>query len=580
MAKGKTLDHSNPGPLESLAPSIQGRVAEMMNPRLYGSGVKQVRMLQTHTSWVFLTGQHAYKVKKPVNFGFLDYTALSARRFFCSEEFRLNQLLSPDIYIKVLPITESKGRLKLGGRGRVIDYCLEMKELPQEWIMTEQLKHDRVTFEHVDQIARSIAGFHARAERGREVAQYGSTEIIRLNWDENFAQTMEFRGKTITHREFDETKAAVERFISANRGMFQRRRAAGFVRRCHGDLHSKNIFIMGEGSRGRGFEDSSVWTLESCTPGILESSSVRIFDCIEFNPRFSCSDVASEIAFMVMDLDYSGRKDLANFFVERYVAHTGDAGLLRLLNFYKCYRAYVRGKVTSFVLNDPGVGAADKAKARKTARSYFKLSHRYALNLSAKPRLVVMMGLPGVGKTFVARRLAERFDAFHLLSDSIRKQLLGIPVGQRQSDGYGKGIYKGNLGKKTYDEMTRRARVFLSVGFSVIMDATFMHEDARSRARSVAAKVGAPVLFVFADCPERVVNSRLRRRASEYSFSDANLDVYRAMKSRFFKPHASSFKLQTRKSCLRRGACGFVEIDTSKPLKRSLAKIERALLRI
>jgi hypothetical protein len=176
-----------------------------------------------------------------------------------------------------------------------------------------------------------------------------------------------------------------------------------------------------------------------------------------------------------------------------------------------------------------------------------------------------MMGLPGVGKTYVARRLAERIDAFHFLSDSIRKQLLGIPVGQRQIEGYGKGIYKGNIGKKTYDELLRRAQVFLSAGFNVIADATFLDERARSQARSVAAKVGAPALFVFADCPERTVESRLRRRTGEDSFSDANLDVYRAMKSRFKPPRASR---------------GIVRIDTSQPLKRSLAKIERALLRI
>jgi hypothetical protein len=562
----------------------------MMNPSLYGKGVKQVRMLQTHTSWVFLTGTNAYKVKKPVNFGFLDYTALSARRFFCAEEFRLNQILSPDIYVEVLPITEANGRLRLGGRpspksgvrssafgvrnsDRVVDYCLAMKELPQDRIMTEQLKRDGVTYEHIDQIARSIADFHARAERGREISQYGSSEIIRLNWDENFAQTMEFRGKTITHREFDETKSAVERFIVENRKLFQRRRTGGFVRRCHGDLHSRNIFILGEGC-----------PLESPTSKVQSpkssDSDVRIFDCIEFNPRFSCSDVASEIAFMAMDLDYSGRKDLADFFVERYLVHTGDTGLLRLLNFYKCYRAYVRGKVTSFTLNDPGVGVADKAKARKTAKKYFELSHRYALSLTSRPKLVVMIGLPGVGKTYVARRLAERIDAFHLLSDSIRKQLLGMPVGRRRFDGYGKGIYKGNIGKRTYDEMMRRAQVFLLAGYSVITDATFLHEDSRDRARKVAAKVGAPVLFVFADCPERIVRARLRRRTTEYSFSDADFEVYLAMKSRFSKPQASSFKLQARKSGLRLAACGFVRIDTSQPLKRSLAKIERALLRI
>ncbi|MBN2466032.1 AAA family ATPase [candidate division WOR-3 bacterium] len=550
-------------------PSVQDYVAQMLKPALYGRGVKQVRMLQTHTSWVFLTGTRAYKVKKPVNFGFLDYTTLAARKFFCNEEFRLNQILSPDIYIRVRPITVSGGRLVLGGRGQVIDYCLEMKELPQEWIMTEQLKRGHVTHEHVDSIARSIADFHKQADHGRDVAQYGSIKTIRFNWDENFAQTTDFIGKTTTRRQFEETKSVVEKFMAGNRGLFQRRRAGGFVRRCHGDLHSRNIFVLpSEGPESR------VQCPESAR------SDVRIFDCIEFNPRFSCSDVASEIAFMAMDLDYWGRKDLADFFVERYVAYTGDEGLPCLLNFYKCYRAYVRGKVTSFVLNDPGVGRAEKGKAAKTANEYFRLSHHYAAAISTEPKLVVMIGLPGVGKTYVARRLAERIGAFHFLSDSIRKQLLGIPLGRHQTEAYGSGIYKGNIGARTYAELLRRARVFLSSGFSVVADATFLSGDSRRHAYEAAAKAGAPVLFVFADCPERTVRSRLRRRAGEYSFSDATVDIYRAMKNRYFKPQASSFKSQTRESCLRQEACGFVEIDTSQPMGMSLAKIERALLRI
>jgi len=531
-----------------MEPSIQNRIDEMLDPKLYGKDVKQVRLIQTHTSWVFLTGACAYKVKKPVNFGFLDYTTLSARRFFCNEEFRLNQSLSPDIYIEVMPIADVRGRLKLGGRGRAVDYCLAMKELPQDWIMTEQLRQGRVTFEHIDQIARSIAECHARAERGREVSQYGSTEIIRLNWDENFAQTIEFRGKTISRRAFDETKSAVERFIAGHRALFRRRRAGGFVRRCHGDLHSKNIFILPpDGS------DKS------------DGSDVRIFDCIEFNPRFSCSDVASEIAFMAMDLDYWGRKDLADYFVERYVVHAGDTGLLRLLSFYKCYRAYVRGKVASFVRNDPGIDAAGKADAGRIARKYFELSHRYALRLAAVPKLVVVMGLPGVGKTCVARRLAERTGAFHFLSDSIRKQLLGLPVGQRHSAGYGKGIYEGDISRRTYEELLGRARAYLSAGFSVIADATFLGEDSRRRARETAAKAGVPALFVYAYCPEQTVRLRLRKRAGEYTFSDATIAVHRAMKERF-KPPAAGFDV--------------VKVDTSRPLKQSLAQIERALLRI
>ena len=525
-------------------PTIQGRVGEMLESRLYGRGVKRVRMLQTHTSWVFLTGDYAYKVKKPVNFGFLDYTTLSARRFFCHEEFRLNQQLSPDIYIAVEPICDVRGRLRLGGKGQPIDYCLKMRQLPQSALMTEQLRRNRVTFEHIDAITQAVVRFHTQAERGRQVAQYGSSEIIRLNWDENFAQTMEFRGRTITRPGFAEVKRRVESFIVANRSLFRRRREGGFVRRCHGDLHSKNIFIVQSDKSGR--------------------SDVYVFDCIEFNPRFSCSDVAAEVAFMAMDLEFSGRRDLASYFVERYLVLSGDEGMLRLLDFYKCYRAYVRGKVTSFVLNDPGVAKAEKAAAADAARRYFRLSLHYARLLEAEPRLVVMFGLPGTGKTHVAHGLAGRIDAFHLQSDSIRKQLLGIPVGQKRPHAYGKGIYSGDISRRTYDEMFRRAELFLRNGQSVVLDATFLQSESRDAARSLAQRVAVPVLFVMADCPEPTVHSRLRRRMAKAGFSDADLEVYRSMKRRFSPP---------------RSGRGIIRVDTRQPLRRILEEIERALLR-
>lgn len=509
----------------------------MLSPRVYGRGVERVRMLQTHTSWVFLAGDYAYKVKKPVNFGFLDYMTLAARRFFCEEEFRLNQQLSPELYVAVEPIVDERGRLRLGGKGVTIDYCLKMRQVPQSALMTEQLRRNRVTFEHIDAITQAIARFHAQAERGGQVGQFGSSEMIRLNWDENFAQTVEFRGETISGPGFNEVKRRVERFISDKRALFRRRREAGFVRRCHGDLHSKNIFIVGE--------------------------RVHIFDCIEFNPRFSCSDVAAEVAFMGMDLEFHGRKDLASFFVERYLALTGDEEMLRLLDFYKCYRAYVRGKVTSFVLNDPGVGKAAKAAARNAARRYFQLSLRYARRFDSEARMIVVMGLPGTGKTHLARRLAERVDAFHLSSDSVRKQLLGIPVGQKRPEAFGAGIYSGDVGRRTYAEMNRRAEMFLRAGQSVILDATFLQDDLRADARAVAKRVGVPVLFVMADCPEQTVRQRLRRRAGSYGFSDADIMVYESMKRRFSPPPPGP---------------GLVRVDTRHPLRRIIEKIERALL--
>jgi aminoglycoside phosphotransferase family enzyme/predicted kinase len=510
----------------------------MMRPALYGRDVEKVRMLQTHTSWVFLTGRFAYKVKKPVNFGFLDYTALSSRKFFCQEELRLNRRLSPDIYLEVVPIAGSGKRLRLGGKGRVVDYAVKMRELAQDSIMTDQLRKGGVTFQHIDELARIIAGFHAHAERGREVARYGSSETIRLNWDENFAQTMEFRGRTITRRAFDSIKSGVEEFIRKKRRLFARRREAGFVRKCHGDLHSKNIFV---------------------------GDKVHVFDCIEFNPRFSCSDVASEIAFMVMDLEYSGRKDLANHFVERYIEYSGDSGLLRLLDFYKCYRAYVRGKVTGFNLNDAGMGATDRAAARAAARKYFRLSEKYCRKLGQRPKLVVMFGLPGTGKTYLARKLAQRLDAFHLMTDSIRKQILGLPVGARRHEGYDRGIYASDISRRTYREMMRRGRRLLKAGQTVILDATFLRGDSRSQAAGLAGRLKVPVLFVQSHCPEKTVVGRMKRRQHKQSFSDADFAVYRRMKRRFKPPRTSR---------------SLVRVDTRRPVAESLAKIERALLRL
>ncbi len=497
-----------------------------------------MRLIQTHTSWVFIAGDFAYKVKKPVNFGFLDYTALSARKFFCTEEFRLNRLLSPEMYLDILPITEEHGRLRIAGKGRVIDYCVKMRALPQSAIMTEMLKRGRVGFVHIDEIARVISEFHQRAERGGQVAQYGSIKTIKFNWDENFAQTVEFQEKTISGAAFREIKEAVVRFISEKNDFFRLRREEGFIRRCHGDLHSRNIFI---------------------------ADRIYIFDCIEFNPRFSCCDVSSEVAFMAMDLDYFNRHDLANFFIERYLVYSGDEGILPALNFYRCYRAYVRGKVTSFQLKDPAISDQAKRRAKDVAGRYFQLALRYARLITARPWLMVVMGLPGTGKSYLARMVAARQLAIHLMSDSIRKQILGIPVDEHRFEGYGQGIYTSAISQKTYEEMLRRAEVFIRGGQSVILDATFLAQETRDRCRKLAKRLGLPVLFVWTDCPEDVVVRRLRRRVTSRSLSDANIDVYRAMRTGFTPPPASQ---------------DLIRIDTRKPINRLLDRIEHALLHL
>jgi aminoglycoside phosphotransferase family enzyme/predicted kinase len=525
------------------------QVQLLLRPEAYEAAAGPVRMIQTHTSWVFLTGTHAYKVKKPVYFGFLDYRTLEARKVFCEDELRLNQRLSPDLYCGVITINERNGRIRVGGPGEVVDYCLKMKELPQAAIMTERLGNHEVTFPLIDEIARIVARFHEQAAADDEISKFGAFDIVKFNWDENFSQTEEFEGRTISRRLLHETRSAVERFLEERAGLLDERIRAHRVRECHGDLHSGNIFIADEAASG----------------GDQGGSRVRIFDCIEFNRRFSCCDTASEIAFFVMDLEYHGEKELANYFVDRYLNLTGDWEMLRLLDFYKCYRAYVRGKVTSFRLNDPGIDRPAKQQATQVARKYFRLAGRYARTMFDRPALILMAGLPGVGKTWLGARIASHLNTYHLRSDILRKELVSVPVGEHRFEDTGQGIYASGISARTYQEMLDRGRKYLNRGSSVILDATFSLAGSRAECRRLAEESGARFLIVNCTCPVKVAIARINRRRDEFSFSDATPEVYYHIRKNF-----DAFRRDRH----------VVTVDTAGPVAESLRRVEAALLRL
>ena len=323
----------------------------MMNPETYDEKVDRVRLIQTHISWVFLTGKYAYKVKKPVNFGFLDYTTLEKRRHFCEEEIRLNRRFSPEMYLGVLPIAREDGGFKINGAGDAVEYAVKTLEMPQDALLSNRLKDGRVGAGMIGDIAKTVADFHGRAETGGDVNEGGSVRTIRFNWDENFEQTREFVGATLSKEQFVLTSEKVGDFISRNETLFGRRIEDGRIRDCHGDLHSQSIFV---------------------------TDRVFLFDCIEFNTRFRYSDVAAEVAYLAMDLDYHGRADLSEHFVSKYLDFSPDGQMTALLPFYQCYRAYVKGKVVSFRLNDDKTSQAERDAARESARIYFGLSVKYA----------------------------------------------------------------------------------------------------------------------------------------------------------------------------------------------------------
>lgn len=327
---------------------------EMLKSETYDEHVSYIKVVQTHISWVFLTGKYAYKIKKPVNFGFLDYSTLEKRKFFCEQEVILNSRLSKELYVGALPITEKGGKLKVNGEGNVVEYAVKMKELPSEALMLNLLKENKVSKSDVQRIAQILSDFHSRALTGGEVNEGGSIKTIKFNWDENFDQTKEFIGKTIEKEDFDEIERKVDAYLKSNIELFNRRVKNGRIRDCHGDVHSGSIFI---------------------------TDKIYIFDCIEFNTRFRYSDVAAEVAFLSMDLDYHSREDLSQHFVKSYINYSLDEELLKLLPFYKCYRAYVRGKVTSFMLNDKNISLEEKIRIKEVASKYFKLSLSYAKEL-------------------------------------------------------------------------------------------------------------------------------------------------------------------------------------------------------
>jgi aminoglycoside phosphotransferase family enzyme len=330
---------------------VQKQVVEaLMKPEAYDEEPSETELIQTHISFIFLTRNFVYKVKKAVDLGFLDFTTLEKRRFFCEKELGLNRRLCEGMYLEVVPINRSNV-IKIKGEGEIVEYAVKMKRMPQEKIMNKLLEKDKVDNRLISRIAKIIAEFHSEAETNRRISEFGSLAIIGTNWKENFEQTRKFIGKAISMKDFKLIRERIGDFMKRNAPFFENRAKEGRVRDCHGDIHSGNIFV---------------------------ADRIYIFDAIEFNERFRYSDVASDIAFLAMDLDFKERTDLSNFFVKRYVEYSGDQELTKLLPFYKCYRAYVRGKVVSFKSEDPCVGSKEKSVATTEAKAYFKLASTYA----------------------------------------------------------------------------------------------------------------------------------------------------------------------------------------------------------
>jgi uncharacterized protein len=479
-------------------------IQQMLEPSFYPHAVTgAVRLLQTHTSYVLLTGDYAYKVKKPVNFGFLNYSTLEKRHHFCQEELRLNQRTAAELYLDVLPIALEGDRFQWASGQPAVEYAIKMCQFPQDALLTECFERGELTEAMVMELATEIAQFHASTTTNDYIRAFGEVTRVREAFDENYEQTRSFIGGPQTQPQFDETRRYTDRFFEERQALFQQRIERDRIRECHGDLHLRNICYW----RDR------LW----------------LFDCIEFNEPFRFVDVMFDIGYIIMDLLVRQRPDLSALFLNTYVEQTGDWEGLQILPIYVNRQTYVRAKVTSFLLGDPSIPAAEKQSIEETAALYYRLA--WELTQPRSGQVIVMAGLSGSGKSTTARQLAAKLEAVHLRSDAVRKHLAGIPLTQRGSD----ALYTPEMSAQTYDRLLNLGITLAKDGYPVILDAKYDRQDVRQTAIAHAKAAGLPVHIVYCHAPEAVLKDRLHQRTGD--IADATVDI---MLNQTFQPFADA----------------------------------------
>lgn len=490
--------------------SSERLVEFLSNSRSYPGG-GSVRLLQTHASWLVLTRRRVYKVKKPVNFGFLDFSTLEKRRYFCEREVALNRRLCPGVHLGVLPISLRKGRLVFGmEEGEAVEYAVEMKRLPERYFMLRLLARGEVTKGDVDAIVATLQPFYETQQPTPEVTAWGRVAKLKLSTEENFRQTEDFIGATITRPAFEAIRRFTHRFYRQQGPLFAARVRERRILDCHGDLHLEHIH--------------------------LSPQRLTIYDCIEFNDRFRYIDVSSEAAFLAMDFDFRGRPDLGRYFAQRLAEALRDPGLLRLLDFYKCYRAFVRGKVESFHACADGVPEAERRDAHARAERYFRLALRYATG-GSEPQVLIVMGRAGSGKSTLARSLGRELGWEVYSSDRVRKELAGVPLYTRGGEAERRRLYARSMTDRTYAALVRGALAEVRQGRGAVVDATFARRLQRDRFCRALQRGEAAFCFVELRAAQTTLRRRLAARSRlRNEMSDARLEDFPALQRAYESP--------------------------------------------
>lgn len=459
-------------------------IEALQDPDVYPDRVAKVTLIETHISWVLLTGKYAYKIKKPVDFGFLDFSTLEKRQFFCAEEIRLNRRLAESLYLEVVSIMGSETHPELDGSGPAIEYAVKMKQFEPGQLLSEKAEKGRLGIAEIDQITAIMSRFHQTADVADSDSPYGVAEDIRHWAEENFEHIA-----PLLHHNDEQQLRVIERWSQnewQKKAVIMRaRKNQGFIRECHGDMHLGNLTLI----EGR----------------------VTPFDCIEFNPKLRWIDVISELAFIMMDLTHRKLDRLGFRLVNGYLQQTGDYRGLVLLRYYFVYRAMVRAKVALLRLHQQR-DRTEQNKIRIEYASYVDLAERYTQPV--EPRLMITHGYSGSGKSYFTTTLAECLGAIQLRSDIERKRLFGFKANDNTGSGTDSGIYTQEAGRKTFQHLAGLTEAVLRSGFSVIVDATFLKAELRRNFYRIALSCDAPfvILDFRASEPELYRRIAVRKR--------------------------------------------------------------------
>jgi uncharacterized protein len=472
-------------------------IEALRDPTRYPHPVERVEIVETHISWVLLAGRYAYKIKKPVNLGFLDFSTLDKRHSCCDAELRLNRRLAPQIYLDVVSIAGSPRAPVFGGPGEAFEYAVRMARFPQDAQLDRVAARGELRPEHMDQLAAELAAFHARIAVAGPASPFGTPEHIYEPVAENFRQ-IRSRVPPALHVQLEHLETWGRERYARLASVMRARKRGGFVRECHGDAHLANMALL--------------------------DGEIALFDCIEFSDNLRWIDVMNELAFTVMDLDDRGHRELGRRLLNGYLEITGDYAGLSVFRFYQVYRALVRAKVAAIRLTQPDLDESARERALATYRSYADLAERYTAPTS--PALLITHGLSGTGKSVLSGLLLAHRDLIRLRSDVERKRLHGLDAGADSHSDVDTGLYTETAGARTYDRLARIAEELLQGGFSVIIDAAFLQRTQRELARGVARKVGAPCVLLALKAPETLLRDRIaHRRSGHHDASEANARV-------------------------------------------------------